>query len=55
MSYGTPQAKDKPRGLAVLTHKLRPTGVLAQAGQFLESCSPEIVDLYSRIWTDVQK
>ena len=26
-----------------------------KAGQFLESCSPEIVDLYSRIWTDVQK
>jgi spermidine/putrescine transport system substrate-binding protein len=26
-----------------------------KAGQFLESCSPEVVDLYSRIWTDVQK
>jgi spermidine/putrescine transport system substrate-binding protein len=26
-----------------------------KAGEFLESCSPEIVSLYSRIWTDVQK
>ena len=25
------------------------------AGEFLASCSPEVVDLYSRIWTDVQK
>jgi spermidine/putrescine transport system substrate-binding protein len=26
-----------------------------KAGEFLESCSPEVVSLYSRIWTDVQK
>ncbi|NGO50688.1 extracellular solute-binding protein [Allomesorhizobium camelthorni] len=26
-----------------------------KAGEFLEACSPEVVDLYSRIWTDVQK
>ncbi len=26
-----------------------------EAGEFLESCSPEVVALYSRIWTDVQK
>jgi spermidine/putrescine transport system substrate-binding protein len=25
------------------------------AGEFLASCSPEVVALYSRIWTDVQK
>jgi spermidine/putrescine transport system substrate-binding protein len=28
---------------------------LAGAGEFLESCSPETVQLYSRIWTDVNK
>ena len=28
---------------------------LAAAGEFLESCSPETVQLYSRIWTDVNK
>ena len=27
----------------------------ANAGEFLEACSPEIVELYSRIWTDVNK
>jgi spermidine/putrescine transport system substrate-binding protein len=26
-----------------------------KAGEFLEACSPEVVSLYSRIWTDVQK
>jgi spermidine/putrescine transport system substrate-binding protein len=26
-----------------------------KAGEFLVSCSPEVVSLYSRIWTDVQK
>ncbi len=26
-----------------------------KAGEFLESCSPEVVNLYSRIWTDLQK
>lgn len=26
-----------------------------KAGEFLESCSPETVNLYSRIWTDIQK
>jgi spermidine/putrescine transport system substrate-binding protein len=26
-----------------------------KAGEFLESCSPETVSLYSRIWTDIQK
>ena len=26
-----------------------------KAGEFLVSCSPEVVDLYSRIWTDVNK
>ena len=26
-----------------------------KAGEFLTSCSPEVVDLYSRIWTDLQK
>jgi spermidine/putrescine transport system substrate-binding protein len=26
-----------------------------KAGEFLESCSPEVVSLYSRIWTNVQK
>jgi len=26
-----------------------------KAGEFLESCAPEVVDLYSRIWTDVNK
>ncbi|MBS3649111.1 extracellular solute-binding protein [Pseudaminobacter sp. 19-2017] len=26
-----------------------------KAGEFLESCSPEVLSLYSRIWTDVQK
>jgi spermidine/putrescine transport system substrate-binding protein len=26
-----------------------------KAGQFLEACSPETVQLYSRIWTDVNK
>jgi spermidine/putrescine transport system substrate-binding protein len=26
-----------------------------KAGEFLESCSPEVVALYSRIWTDLQK
>jgi spermidine/putrescine transport system substrate-binding protein len=25
------------------------------AGEFLQSCSPEVVQLYSRIWTDIQK
>ncbi|MBU0583618.1 MAG: extracellular solute-binding protein [Alphaproteobacteria bacterium] len=26
-----------------------------KAGEFLKSCSPETVDLYSRIWTELQK
>ena len=26
-----------------------------KAGEFLDSCAPEVVDLYSRIWTDVNK
>lgn len=26
-----------------------------EAGEFLASCSPEVVDLYSRIWTELQK
>ena len=26
-----------------------------EAGEFLKSCSPETVDLYSRIWTELQK
>lgn len=26
-----------------------------KAGEFLQSCSPDVVSLYSRIWTDVQK
>lgn len=28
---------------------------LKAAGEFLDSCSPEVVELYSRIWTDINK
>jgi spermidine/putrescine transport system substrate-binding protein len=27
----------------------------ADAGQFLESCSPDVHELYTRIWTEVTK
>jgi len=26
-----------------------------KAGEFLQTCSPEVASLYSRIWTDIQK
>ena len=28
---------------------------LEKAGEFLTPCSPEVQQLYTRIWTDVQK
>jgi spermidine/putrescine transport system substrate-binding protein len=28
---------------------------LASAGAFLDTCDPEISNLYSRIWTDINK
>ena len=42
-----PEMKDAPELVTPAEYE--------KAGEFLEACSPEVVDLYSRIWTDVNK
>lgn len=42
-----PEMKDAPELVVPAEYE--------KVGEFLESCSPETVDLYSRIWTDINK